>query len=222
MGKTKAWPFGTDAVRDDPLTALRVPVVGSFRPGWRYVAAYLNTADPGVPDYLTRPPFASVERPTDREAQMLASYIREYLYHWFREGYISRLAERPLDADSGCNTVVFTKYGEDDWGYGRVSWEYGPTFVPGPPHSRGTRYAHDKHPGPLPLEQVMDLVHTIASDKPMEHWTRWKAEHPEVFGPCTRCKGSSVDPEHTVSETYGTGDVRELETPCAHCQLVAG
>lgn len=217
---TAAWPFGTDAKQDDPLTALRIPVVGSFRPEWRYVAAYLNTAMPGVPDHLAGPPFSSVQRPTDREAAMLASFIREYLEHWFRDGYVVRLAERALDVDSGCNTVVFVKYGDDDWGYGRVSWEYGPTFVPGPPRSRGTQYEYVKTPGSLPLEQVMDLAHTVA-DKPMEHWTRWKAEHPEVFGPCTRCKGSGIDPEHTATETYGTGDVRELETPCARCQLVA-
>jgi hypothetical protein len=49
----------------------------------------------------------------------------------------------------------------------------------------------------------------------MEHWTRWKSDQPEVFGPCTRCKGSGVDPEN-----YGD-TVRELETPCTRCRLVA-
>lgn len=182
MTETRKWPFGTDAVQDDPLTALRIPAVTSFRPGWRYVAAYLNTPEPGAPDYLTGPPFASVERPTGREAAMIASFIREYLHHWFRDGYISRLAERPLDVDGGCNTTVFVKYGVDDWGYGRVSWEYGHTFIPGPPRSRGTEYEYAKAPGPLALEQVMDLAHCVASDEPMGRWTRWKAEHPEVFG----------------------------------------
>lgn len=38
-------------------------------------------------------------------------------------------------------------------------------------------------------------------------------------GPCERCKGSGIDPEHTAAETYGTGDVRGLEEPCAACQL---
>ncbi|QLJ01479.1 hypothetical protein HZZ00_10905 [Streptomyces sp. NEAU-sy36] len=178
---TQAWPFGSDAIQDDPLTALRIPVVGSFRPMWRYVAAYLNTATPDTPDYLTVPPFASMERPTEAEAQMLASFIREYITHWFHEGYQGRLARRPLDVDSGCNTIIFVKYGPDDWGYGRVSWEYGPTFIPGPPRARGTEFDHPKHPGPLSLVQVMDLAHTIC-DEPMERWTRWKADHPEIFG----------------------------------------
>lgn len=176
------WPFGTDAIQDDPLTTLRIPVVNSFKPSWRYVAAYLNTAADDAPDYLKGAPFASSERPTDREAQMLVSYLLEHRHYWFgNQGYARKMDARPLDIDSGWNTVVFIKYGADDWGYGRVSWECGPTFIPTPPRARGTEYAHPKHPGPLPLEQVMDLVHTLGSDEPMERWTRWKADHPEVF-----------------------------------------
>ncbi|MFE9448298.1 hypothetical protein [Streptomyces sp. NPDC006739] len=182
MTAVTAWPFGTDAKEDDPLTALRIPVVNSFRPSWCYVAAYLDTPATGTPDYLKGPPFASLERPTDREARMLASYLQEHRHYWFgNQGYARQMDARPLDIDSGWNTVVFVKYGEDDWGYGRVSWQYGHTFVPGPPRSRGTEYAHPKHPGPLSLDRVMDLVHTIGSDGPMEHWTRWKTEHPDVF-----------------------------------------
>ncbi|MCX4809078.1 hypothetical protein OG601_46910 [Streptomyces sp. NBC_01239] len=182
MTATKSWPFGTDAKQDDPLTALRIPVVGSFNPEWRYVAAYLGTnADTGStwdPPW----PFASAERPTDAEAQMLASFLLEHRNYWFsNQGYTREMDKRPLDIDSGWNTTVFIKYGADDWGYRRCSWIYGHTFVPSSPNSRGTKYAHAKHPGPLPLERVMDLVHTVGSDEPMAHWTAWKAAHPEIF-----------------------------------------
>lgn len=217
MAETTAWPFGTDADEHDPLTALRVPAVTSFNPGWKYVAAYLKPAPDDAPDYLKGPPFASNERPTDREAQMLASFIREYLHHWFHEGYRARLAERPLDVDSGCPTWVFIRYGPDDWGYRVTTWQSA-GFVPEAPAAR-ERLGNDAT-GPLTLEQVMDRIRTIGSDEPMAHWTSWKAAHPEVFGPCTRCQGTTVDPEHTESEDYG--DVmRELSVPCAHCQLVS-
>lgn len=180
MSETKAWPFGTDAKQDDPLTALRIPVVGSFNPEWRYVAAYLDV-DPNCrfdPPW----PFASVERPTDAEAQMLVSFLQEHRHYWFgNEGYARKMDQRPLDIDSGWNTTVFIKYGADDWGYRRCSWIYGPTFVPTAPTARGTEYAHAKHPGPLPLEQVMDLTHTIGNE-PMQRWQQWKADHPDVFG----------------------------------------
>lgn len=171
---TSDWPFGDDADRDDPLTKLRIPVVGSFNPGWRYIAAFLKPVTDG-PDYLKGPPFASNERPTEAEARMLSSFIREYIRHWFRESYQSKLAERPLDVDSGCNTTVFIKYAEDDWGYRQRSWTYGPTFVPQPPSFP------DRNPGPLTLEQVMDRCHTV-DDGPMQHWLDWKTAHPEVFG----------------------------------------
>jgi hypothetical protein len=212
------WPFGTDADENDPLTALRVPAVSSFNPGWKYVAAYLKPAAGDAPDYLTGPPLVSNERPTDREAQMLASFIRGYITRWFNEGYQTKLALRPLDVDSGCKTWVFVKYGPDDWGYRVTTWEYGPTFVPGSPSYR-ERYP-DEAAGPLTLGQVMDRVHSIGSDEPMEHWTQWKAAHPKVFGLCPRCQESGIDPEHTAQEDHGDV-VRELPVPCAHCQLVS-
>lgn len=164
------WPY--DADRDDPLTALRIPVVTSFNPRWYYIAA-LMAVDTGPYSW------GSAERPTDVEATQLASFIQEYIHHWYNERYKRKLAERPLDVDGGCNTTVFVKYGPDDWGYRMVSWQYGPLFVPGAPKQRASH--PDEHPvGPLNLEQVMDRRHTIG-DKPMDHWTQWKADHPDVF-----------------------------------------
>lgn len=166
-----AWPFDTDALRDDPLTALRVPAVTSFNPTWKYVAAYLvpTTGD------LAGPPFGSNARPTDAEAKMLASFIQQYLHYFFRESYIRRLANRPLDVDSGCVTTVFIKYGDDDWGYRLSTWRYGPPFIPQPP----TRT--DRTLGPLSLVQVMDRRHTMGEGEPMQNWLDWKTAHPDVF-----------------------------------------
>lgn len=172
------WPFGTDADEHDPLTALRIPVVGSFNPMWKYVAAYLDTVEDG-PDYLKGPPFGSLSRPTDAEAAMLASFIEEYIKHWFNDGYQAKLARRALDVDGGCKTIVFIKYGEDDWGYRVTTWEYGHTFVPPPPSFR-EKYPDEACGGPLSLVQAMDRKHTIG-DEPMPHWSDWKAAHPEVF-----------------------------------------
>lgn len=177
---TAAWPFGTDADEHDPLTKLRIPVVGSFNPEWRYVAAYLRPVTDG-PDYLKGPPFGSVERPTDAEARMLASFLQKHRQYWFNnEGYARKMDQRPLDIDSGWNTTVFIKYGPDDWGYRRCSWIQGHTFVPPPPSYR-ERYPDESGGGPLTLEQTMDRRHTIG-DEPIAHWVEWKKAHPEVFG----------------------------------------
>jgi hypothetical protein len=173
---TKAWPFGTDAIEDDPLTALRIPVVTSFNPCWHYVAAYLGTSEDTGNTFDPPWPFASVERPTDAEAQMLVSFLLEHRHYWFgNEGYARKMDQRPLDVDSGWNTTVFIKYGTDDWGYRRCSWQYGPTFVPGPPGS-----VLGEAVGRLSLVQAMDRVHTVG-DEPMPHWQKWKADHPEIF-----------------------------------------
>lgn len=178
MGTT-TWPFGTDAIQDDPLTALRIPVVTGFNPTWRYVAAYLNVVEDG-PDYLKGPPFGSLERPTDTEAAMLASFLQEHRHYWFNnQGYARKMDQRPLDIDSGWNTTIFIKYAEADWGYRRVSWTYGPTFVPGPPSYR-ERYPKEAGPDPLTLEKVMDRFHAWG-DEPSPRWQQWKADHPEVF-----------------------------------------
>jgi hypothetical protein len=170
---TTAWPFGTDANENDPLTALRIPVVTSFNPEWKYIAAYIDVD-------TSRYSWGSQERPTDAEAAMLASFIEEYKHHWFNESYKAKLLKRSLDVDSGCNTTVFIKYGTDDWGYRLCSWTYGPTYVPVGPKLRGGKYDEDKQPGPLTLEQVMDRRHTIV-DEAMPHWLDWKAQHREVF-----------------------------------------
>lgn len=173
------WPY--DADRDDPLTALRIPAVTSFNPSWHYVAAYLKPVTEG-PDYLKGPPFGSNERPTDAEARMMSSFLLEHRHYWFRnEGYAREMDKRPVDIDSGWNTIVFIKYGPDDWGYRRCSWVYGPAFVPPSPSHR-ERYPDEACGGPLSLEQVMDRIHSLGDDKPTRDWTEWKAAHPDVFG----------------------------------------
>lgn len=169
------WEF--DAAEHDPLTKLRIPVVGSFNPRWRYIGAYLATNEGA--EVLDSPPFSSSERPTDGEAAMIASYIQEYIQHWFNESYQAKLRERVLDVDSGANTTIFIKYGEDDWGYRRASWRYGHTFVPPPPMFR-EKYPEESCGGPLSLPRVMDRIHTIG-DEPMKHWTDWKSSHPDIF-----------------------------------------
>lgn len=159
------WPYGTDADRDDPLTALRIPVTGS-NPEWRYIATFHRDSE---------------ARPTDAEAVMLASYIEEYKVYFFgADGWYKRnLEEQPLDTDAV--TRIFHKWGEDDWSYRVVTWSYGPYWIPVAPHLRGGK--HDKGwSGPRSLVQVMDRCHTLGEDKPAKHWVNWKAEHPEIFG----------------------------------------
>lgn len=169
--RTTDWPY--DARRDDPLTALRIPVVGSYYPSWCYIAALcIDTSELQA---------WGGQRPTDAESAMLASFIQEYIHHWYNDSFKAKLAERPFDIDGGANGVTFVKHGPDDWGYRRRTWDRGPMVVPVPPRLR-EHYAKEgtKHLGQLDLAALLDRIHTIV-DEPMSHWVEWKAAHPEVF-----------------------------------------
>lgn len=159
------WPYDADG--DDPLAAMRIPVTSEF-PSWRYIACFHRDSE---------------ARPTDTEAAMLISFAEEYKHHFFGDGpYRQKVDARALDVEERVVTRVFHKWGEGDWSYRIVTWEYGPFWVPVPPRQRGGEHDHPKIPGPLTLVQVMDRIHTFGDDKPMQHWLDWKRDHPEVFG----------------------------------------
>jgi hypothetical protein len=167
-GKTKAWPYGSAADRDHPLTAHRIAVCSSH-PGWHFLVGFDRESE---------------AQPTDAETAMLASYLDEYKSHWYAgSGFQKRMEEHPLDVDGGANGVVFHKWGDDDWGYRRQSYRIGFLFTVVWPNLRGaTEYAGYKWRGPLSLPVLMDRIHSIGDDGPLERWVSWKAEHPEVFG----------------------------------------
>jgi hypothetical protein len=165
------WPY--DADRDDPLTAMRIPVVGTSHPRWNYIVAFdLN----GIDD----PEF--VHRPDEAEAAMLRSFLDEYIEHWYNERWIKKMLERPFDIDGGANGTIFRKYGASDWGYRKRTWEYGPLFFPQHPRIRAREENQEWRLGPLSLEQVMDRIYTYGDDEPVGRWVEWKAAHPGVFG----------------------------------------
>jgi hypothetical protein len=188
------WPF--DADRDDRLTAHRIAVTSSH-PGWYYLVSFDRE---------------SAERPTEREVALLVSYLDEYKAHWYGDsGYRKAMERRPLDVDGGANGVTFIKYGPDDWGYRRRTWQYGPLYVPQHPRIREA-YPDEAPLGPLSLAALMDRIHTIGSDaEPMPRWVEWKAAHPEVF---------AVDDPVVYARSI-SGPMSGLVTPprCRHCRL---
>lgn len=156
---SKAWPFGDDADKKDPLTKLRIAVAGPYAE-WCYLVSF----DPD-----------SKLRPTDQEAALLASYLEEYKTQWYNERYIAHMAEKPLDVDGGANGVTFHKYGENDWGYRRRTWRMGPQWVPNGPHIK------DRTVGPMSLLSLMDHIHTVVGEM-TPRWVEWKKNHTDIFG----------------------------------------
>lgn len=163
------WPY--DADRDDPLTALRIPVVSHAWPRWYYIVAFdLDGID------------RNGNRPTGHEAAMLKSFLDQYIDYWYRPSWVTKMLERPFDIDGGANGYIFRKWGEDDWGYRQRTWQYaGPTFWPGGPWWRkehGEGLGKEAHS----LLRSMDHIHSRGSNEPSDRWVSWKAAHPDVFG----------------------------------------
>lgn len=156
------WPY--DARQDDPLTPLRIPVVGTTNPRWSYlIALCINENPDSALDHGLRP--------TDAEAKTVRSAI-DYQRSRYREGWVKRVLDvRPLDIDGGYNTVTLIKRGEGDWAFRRSTWDRGPHLVP------ATWMGQDA----LDLPALLDKIHGIG-DTPFEPWERWKTEHPEAFG----------------------------------------
>lgn len=146
-----------DAEPNDPLNEHRIPVT-STTPLFPYVACFHK---------------GSQHRPTEREIRQIRSFIEQYMDLWFTPLEREESARLPFDMQLGRSTVIFHKYGTADWAYCRKTW---PTnqLTPRSPKSR-------RDLGPLALVEVMDLIHS-SSPWYSANWSRWKTNHPEVFG----------------------------------------
>lgn len=152
------WPFD-DADTNDPLAALRIPVVRNPYPSWKYeVCLVINSADSAEISAWEGP------RPDDREVKQILAEL-DYRMDWYNAGWQAKMRRRPLDVDSSTNTVVLLKRPDGGWCYRRASWKTGPAMVP----ARGEIWT---------LEQVLDHDHASAGGK----WAAHKAKYPDAFG----------------------------------------
>lgn len=121
--------FADDADLEHPWAKkYRIPLVSTLYPRWRYEVALAVPRD----DDLYR-----LVWPTEDEARAIGIYI-DHRRNWYREGYRQRMLARPLDVDSGTNTVVLAK-NEDGWHYRRDSWTSGGLWFPGIHHPEEIR-----------------------------------------------------------------------------------
>jgi hypothetical protein len=160
------WPY--DADQRDPLAELRIPVVRTPYPGWKYEVCVM-ISDPADTDPLYGPSL----RPDERETAQIVAYI-DYRMAWYNAGWRAKMRERPLDTDGTTNTVVLRKRADGGWCYRRWSWTMGPLMVPAPDGEA------------LTLEALLDRINDLVPDK----WAAHKAKYPEAFGEVT------ADAEH--------------------------
>lgn len=156
------WPFD-DADRDDPLTALRIPVVRNPWPRWKYEVCVM-ISDPAGEDAKYWPSL----RPDDAETAMILAYL-DYQMAYYNAGWKAKMRRRLLDVDSSTNTVILRKRPDGGWCYKRMSWERGPVMVPGDGEA-------------LSLEKLLDRINDLVP----EEWAAHKARYAGVFTEASR------------------------------------
>lgn len=158
---TTEWEY--DAAEHDPLTALRIPVVTSLYPRWYYlVSIVINESEDALWYGM---------RPTDHEVDILLSYLA-YERAWYRDSYITKMAERPFDIDGGHNNLSLIKRGEGDWAYRRRTWTSGPMLIPSTFDGQN----------PLELVPMLDRIHSYGEGRLSTRWNDWRSARPELFG----------------------------------------
>lgn len=103
----------------------RIPLVLNPYPRWKYEVALV--VPPETP--RTFDPWRAVW-PTEAEAEVAGSLIG-YRRTWYNDRWQAEMLQRPLDVDSGTNTVVLMKR-EDGWSYRRATFRGGPPTWPSP------------------------------------------------------------------------------------------
>ncbi len=155
------WPF-EDADQNDRLAALRIPVVRNPYPRWKYeVCVVING-----PDEAEISVWEGL-RPDDREVKQILAEL-DYRMDWYNESWKAKMRKRPLDVDSGTNTLILQKFGEGDWRYRRMTFEHGMW----PFYNMTERFTLE-----APLDHINDFGST-----PNEKWREHKAKYPEAFG----------------------------------------
>lgn len=155
------WPYVEDMPKRDAFAeSLRIPLINSPYPRWRYITAVV------VGEY----PFEKFSvRPTDDELRIVASFHQEYVSRWYNARWVQKMAERPFDIDGAAVGRFLVKYQNGGWGYRKHTWQYGPMFAP--------QWDNE----PTDLIAVMDRIHSFGGDEVSPRWLEWKQNHAELF-----------------------------------------
>lgn len=155
------WPF--DADPHDPLAELRIPVVTTPYPRWKYEVCLVISGE----HCGDRPQWGPSLRPDDREVKQLVAAL-DYRMSWYNAGWQKKMRQRPLDVDPTTNTLILQKFGDRDWRYRRMTFEHGMW----PFHHMTQRFT---------LEALLDHVNDYV-DLPNPTWREHKAKYPDAFG----------------------------------------
>lgn len=162
MTTDTAWPY--DARRDDPLTALRIPAVGTLCPNHTYLVAVCINENPETMLWYG-------ERPDEHEVALVRAFLDWRLSHYSDTWRANHMSNRPFDVDNTAAGITLLKRGENDWAYVVDTWRQA---IPVPETWQGKEK-------PLTLSGLLDRLNGWG-DKPNPAWETFKADRPEIFG----------------------------------------
>lgn len=178
-GSSQRPEFADDADLSHPWVARwRIPLVANWYPRWFYEVAV------AVPREATPTHWADMlQWPDEDEAAVIGSYIG-YRRDWYTEGWQEQMLTRPLDVDSGTNTVILIKT-TNGWRYRCASFEGGPWPTVNEPEWQA-KYPPTKY-GLIALIRHAARGNVRHDFAPYGRFEAWMDDHPEVWAiPTTR------------------------------------
>jgi hypothetical protein len=145
----------------------RIPLVTSPYPRWKYEVALV------VPDPADTVDLWRATWPTDLEAEVVGSLI-DYRRDWYNERWKRQMLERPLDVDSGTNTLILLKR-ESGWSYRRATFEGG-TW----PSALNADHMAKFPPNKIGLIAIIEQAHG-GPDRTPRSLTEWMEAHSDVW-----------------------------------------
>jgi hypothetical protein len=162
MTETDAWPY--DARQHDPLTVMRIAVVGSLCPRYTYLVALCVNENPDTMLWYG-------QRPNEREAAQVKAFVDWRRHQYSGTWVANHFDPKPFDIDNSAAGCTLIKRGENDWAYVVDTWRMA---VPVPETWEGKEQ-------PLDLPGLLDRINGWG-DRQNPAWEQWKADRPDAFG----------------------------------------
>lgn len=110
--------------------------------------------------------------PTDAELRMIQSFQEHVIRRWYTPEWQEKLLAMPYPVDQGSNTILFLSGFREEpgvWGFRRISWDTGPTWVVGTGKDMAKRFR-----SPLDV-----MLYETKNDG--GRFKKWREAHPDLF-----------------------------------------
>lgn len=159
--------MGEEADLKHPWAArYRIPLIDHLWPGWKFEVALVRPR---------RRELYGAVWPTEQEATIIGSFI-DYRRNYYTDIWQARMLERPLDADSGTNTVILLKTA-DGWRYRKATWSTGSWPYIDTDPAVAARFTPDA----VGLVAIIDHEQNYGGEWVSPRYAAWKQAHADIW-----------------------------------------